>query len=228
MVLFRRPWEHRTRRQMQEALAGGAGREWYLDNRVDLARELRRILAVEEAARGFEIGSGEGVMARELAPHCAALDCTDISRTFLKLARATCRDVANVRFHHIRSDYLDFLPAASYDFGYSVNVFIHLSEYDVYHYLRSVERLLKPGGRFYFTEAAVADNTWELFRAFADRYRRRRVVTPGFMRWHGLDLVRGLILRAGLEIDEDAIGVDGGHLKVLVRKAERHGVDAGS
>ena len=92
-----------------------------------LARDLIDLLGLDGTQRGFEIGSGEGLVARALAPHCKMLDCADISRTFLDLAKDRCAPYRNVVFHLIGGEFLNFLPAQSYDFGYSLNVFVHLN-----------------------------------------------------------------------------------------------------
>ena len=99
------------------------------------------------------------------------LDCADISRTFLDLAKDGCAPYRNVVFHLIGGEFLDFLPAQSYDFGYSLNVFVHLNAYDIYFYLRSTQRLLRSGGRFVFNIANVGDANRDLFHEQANQYR---------------------------------------------------------
>jgi SAM-dependent methyltransferase len=138
-------WEYDTPEAMQRALAGNWSRDVYLQHRVELAEGLAALLGLDGTQRGFEIGSGEGLVARALSAHCESLDCTDISRTFLEAAEETCRDCENVQFHLIEREFLDFLPARQYDFGYSSNVFVHLNAYDIYFYLRSVHELLRSG-----------------------------------------------------------------------------------
>src|SRR5262245_3369410 len=131
---------------MQIALAGDWPRDEYLRHREEMAADLAQLFGLDGTQRGFEIGSGEGIVARVLARRCRSLECTDISRSFLAVAQETCREHKNVYFHLIEADFLDFLPARAFDFGYSFNVFVHLNAYDIFFYLRSVERLLKSGG----------------------------------------------------------------------------------
>ncbi len=218
MILLKRPWEHRTRHDQQLALAGPTSREEYLATRYAAAEELVRLLKITEESRGFELGSGEGIVAREVASSCHRLDCADISRSFLKMAKKVCSDRKNIKFYLIENDYLDFLPQGHFDFGYSLNVFIHFETYQVYHYLISIRKLLKKGGVFFFTGAAIDEKTWDLFLQFADRYYKTPKVTPGYMRWNHLETLRVLIKKSGLELIEDELQEDEGHYKILVRR----------
>jgi predicted TPR repeat methyltransferase len=210
-------WEYDTPEAMQRALAGNWSRESYLQHRVELAEELAAFFGLDGTQRGFEIGSGEGLVARTLSHHCKSLDCTDISRTFLDAAKSTCRDCENVSFHLIERDFLDFLPAGEYDFGYSTNVFVHLNAYDIYFYLRSALELLRPGGKFVFNVAEIGDSTREMFHSQAEIYRGHQdpVRTRGLMNWHGIDLIQQLVEEAGLSFDEDALRASDGHFRVL-------------
>ena len=205
---------------MQRALAGNWSREVYLRHRVDLAEGLAELLHLDGTQEGFEIGSGEGLVARSLAAHCKSLDCTDISRTFLEAAKSTCRDCANVRFHLIEKDFLDFLPPENYDFGYSSNVFVHLHAYDIYFYLCSARKILRPGGTFVFNIAAIGDSTREMFHSQALEYRGHQdpVRARGLMNWHGVDLIRQLVEEAALSFDEDALRSSDGHFRVIAMK----------
>ena len=213
-----RPWEHQNRDDQQRALAGFMPRDEYLESRECLATELVDLFGLDATKRGFEIGSGEGIVARELSPHCAILDCTDISRTFLEWARETCQSCKNVRFHLINQGYLDFLPEQVYDFGFSANVFIHFDLYRIYYYLQSVRRRLKSGGRFFFTGATLGEKTLDLFRIFADEYAKTHEVHHGFMQWNDLESLRFVIAEAGLDLLEEKSENFGGHLRILVQR----------
>lgn len=217
MVLFKRHWEHWTRSERQAALAGITPREEYLETRRQAVVELVRLLSIDPSSVGFEIGSGEGVVARDLAQQCQSIDCTDISRTFLKLARKTCRGSTNIRFSRIRKNHLDFLPAEHYDFGYALNVFIHLNQYEIFFYFKSIRRILKPTGAFFFTGSTLGVDTIDLFRFFAKRYKKLGETRPGFMRWANLEILESLANEAGLVVDHDRLWSSGGHLKIVLR-----------
>ena len=205
---------------MQIALAGSMPRDEYLKHREELARELIGVFGLDGTQRGFEIGSGDGIVARDIARQCRSLDCADISRTFLQAAQETCGRLDNVHFHLIASDFLDFLPAGGYDFGYALNVFVHLNAYDIFFYLCSVDRLLRSGGLFQFNIATIGECTRELFHRQARNYRSHQnpFRTRGLMNWHGMDLVRVLVTEAGLLFCEDRLAESGGRYRVLVEK----------
>jgi SAM-dependent methyltransferase len=171
MDIIRDAWEFQTDDQALLVLTGHSTREEYLADRESRAREVLQLCAIQPPMRGFEIGSGDGTVARILARHCRSLDCCDVSRAFLEKARGHCIGCPNVRFHLIGSNYLDFLEPESREFGFSLNVFIHFNVFDVYHYLRSAGRILVPGGVFYFDACTVGPQTLGLFAEHAELYR---------------------------------------------------------
>ena len=125
--------------------------------------------------------------------------CIDISKPFLAKAREACREVSNVDFQLCRGDYLEALPAAGFDRGYSWNLFIHLDAYQVFHYLRGAARILRPGGRFAVNFISLGDRTRPLFRMFADAYPTAwPEQLPGFLRWYEPELMVAIAGEAGL------------------------------
>src|SRR5438045_3574450 len=92
-------WEFETDDKALLALAGNSTKEAYQEDRLRRADDVRRMCAVQAEKRGFEIGSGDGTVARLLAPDCLSIDCTDVSSSFLSKARENCKNVSNVAFH---------------------------------------------------------------------------------------------------------------------------------
>jgi SAM-dependent methyltransferase len=213
-------WEWETEDEMQELLAGYMPRARYLERKAAIAAHLAELFELDGTQRGFEIGSGEGIVARTLAPRCRSLDCTDVSRSFLERARGTCQGVPNVRFHRIGDDYLDFLPADTFDFGFATAVFIHLDAYDIYHYLCSARTILKPGGLFYFNVATLCAETRAIFREHAQHYRRLRdpAKRRTLMRWNDLSVVRAVVDEADLTFRGDKMRNIAGRIGMLVEK----------
>ena len=195
-------WEFETDDQALLALAGNTTYENYRKDRLRRAAEVQRICVIQPDRRGFEIGSGDGIVARLLAAHCAFLDCSDVSVSFLTKAREHCRNVSNVAFHQIPSGSLESLASCRYDFGYSLNVFIHLNPYDILLYLREVRRLLKPGGRFYFDACTIGSHTRDLFHEHATLYQREPRNLRGFLSFNHPSLIRTVVADVGLEVDE--------------------------
>ncbi len=213
------PWEWRTEQEMQDALAGSMLRTDYLQDRLLLASRLLHILDIRAHHDGLEVGPGEGIVAASVAPRCRSLLCADISRSFLNKTAETCVGQRNVLYSVIGDDFLDSLPSAAFDFGYAANVFVHLDAYGIFHYLRGVARVLRPGGRFWFNACTVGVNTIDLFRTFAAAYRAApKGRNPGYLRWNDIGTIRQLIREAGLRECEDGLIDDGGGIQALVTR----------
>jgi hypothetical protein len=134
------------------------------------------------------------------------------------LARETCRDVLNVGFHPIGDDYLAHLPSASYDFGYSLNVFIHLNPYDMFNYLSDVSRVLRPGGVFFFDACTLGSETRGLFGEHADLYRQDPAGVRGLLCFNDPRAIAAVAKDAGLRVVKQNRFSRSGWLKFLVRK----------
>ncbi|MGV9772514.1 class I SAM-dependent methyltransferase [Streptosporangium sp. NPDC003464] len=206
-------WEWSSPEEMQIQLAGTQPRDEYLRDRVDRADWVAERLGLTPEEEIFEIGSGEGIMAKVLAPRVRSVLCTDVSQSFLGKARVTCRDHANVSYHHIENDFLEKLPTAGFDAGFSLNVFIHFNVFEIYLYLREIRRILRPGGRFGFNFVDLGEVTRDFFHHYAERYREANPVEfKGFLTWHGADLIVKIAKEAGLTplldefVDEQGVG----------------------
>jgi SAM-dependent methyltransferase len=184
------------------ALAGISSDEAYREDRKRRAEEVLRVCQIRPAHRGFEIGSGDGSVAKLLAAKCTFIDCADVSASFLAKARENCRDVPNLAFHQITSGSLEALKDGQYDFGYSLNVFIHLNPYDMFFYLGEVRRLLKPGQRFCFDACTIGNQTRDLFHEHAKLVQREPENLRGFLSFNHPSLIRTVIADVGLEVDE--------------------------
>src|SRR2546428_7107245 len=112
--IIRDAWEFKTDEQAFLALAGNNTFEEYLQNRQQRAEELLSICGIQSHHRAFEIGSGDGTVAKLLSKHCSFIDCNDVSASFLEKAQTNCASISNVVFHKIGTCYLDYLPSESY------------------------------------------------------------------------------------------------------------------
>jgi SAM-dependent methyltransferase len=211
------PWEVQSDEQALLALAGISSPEMYRQDRLRRAEELRRSCRIQPSHRGFEIGSGDGTVARLLAPSCAFIDCNDISASFLEKAAENCRGVPNLAFHRIAGWSLSSLSSGQYDFGYSLNVFIHFNPYDIYLYLKEVRRLLKPHGRFYFDACTIGPQTRDLFHEHARLLRENPEKLRGFLSFNHPELIQSIVEDTDLVVDEAAsIAASDGWLGFLV------------
>lgn len=216
MDIVKNAWEVKDDKEALLALAGHDTPEEFARDRQLRAAEVAQWCSVGPLRRGFEIGSGEGSVARLLSPQCLALDCNDISASFLELAKKNCAQCRNVSFHRIGSDYLNHLTSKNYDFGYSLNVFIHFNPYDIFNYLLEVKRLLKPGGVFYFDACTLGEQTLPLFREQARDYRIAPQQLRGYLNFNDPAIICHLAIEAGLQVSDKSQFHAGGWLKVLV------------
>ncbi|MFG3051477.1 class I SAM-dependent methyltransferase [Kitasatospora sp. NPDC048239] len=214
-------WEWETPEEMQLRLAGEQARADYLSDRAYRSDWVAGQLGLTAESSVFEIGSGEGVMAAALAPRVGRLCCADVSKSFLDIARETCRELPNVDYHLIEDDYLETLPSDSFDAGYSLNVLIHLDAYEILLYLRQVARLLVPGGQFVFNFLELGEVTWQFFRGDLARYRHAQPVeTKGMLTWHHRETVAALAVEAGLVPDLDGLLDEDGVVYLVLRRPE--------
>jgi cyclopropane fatty-acyl-phospholipid synthase-like methyltransferase len=211
-------WEVTNDRHAMLALAGETTRDEFVEDRQKRAAELLDWCQIAPGKRGFEIGSGEGTVARIVSQSCLGLDCNDISESFLKLAKEQCADCENVNFFNINTDYLDHLSDEFYEFGYSLNVFIHFNPYDIYNYLVSVRRILKPGGLFFFDACTLGRQTMSLFREHAQAYRAGPENIRGLMNFNDANLLRTLIKESGLRLSDRSHLSEAGWMKILVTR----------
>ncbi len=218
MDVVKNAWEIQSEEQALLALAGHDTPEEFERDRRYHAGEIARLCSITKESRGFEIGSGEGTVAKILASQCLFLDCNDISSSFLERARTNCAQHKNVAFHKIESNYLDYLPEASYDFGYALHVFIHFNPYDIFNYLQSVKRLLKPGARFFFDAYTLGEQTIASFREHAELYRKAPESIRGYLNFNHPRLVRAIVQEVGLDLSDSSELSESGWMRVLVTK----------
>jgi ubiquinone/menaquinone biosynthesis C-methylase UbiE len=220
MDVIRNAWELEEGEGALLKLAGHSTREQFEADRQEHAKQIVQFCSITSEKRGFEVGSGDGTVARILAPQCLWLDCNDISASFLEVARTTCAQHSNISFHRIQNSYLDHLPAESYDFGFSLHVFIHFNAYDVFNYLRSVKRILKPGGVFYFDACTVGEQTIEVFREHAQMYAGSPETIRGLLNYNHPDTLRKIIQEAGLRMSDKSETSDEGWVKIVTLKPD--------
>jgi SAM-dependent methyltransferase len=127
-------------------------------------------------AEGFDLGCGNGRIARYVAPVAGRLHCIDQSEAGLAAAKAAMRHLSNVDFHQASVDSLP-LADGSQDFGYSIGVLHHIP--DPIAGLRNCVAKLKSGAPFLLY----------LYYSLDNRPRWFRVV------WRAADVARRIISR---------------------------------
>jgi len=96
--------------------------------------------------RVLEIGSGGGVFT-EMMQGKAELIAIDVIRMPKRF-----KEFENFTYHELndKSFGCDPIESGSVDFAFSYNVFCHFTNTAITEYLKSVNRILKPGGNFVF------------------------------------------------------------------------------
>jgi SAM-dependent methyltransferase len=138
------------------------GEEW--SSLGDLEDILARYLFpfLHPQARVAEIGVGGGRVARYvISRRCVHLVCMDISPKMLDRARAALTPAAEESGTEVEYVQLDPQAPAAYpaklagecDVVYSFDVLVHVDLHVMYQVFRGCRRLLKPGGRAFFSTA---------------------------------------------------------------------------
>ena len=219
-------WEHYAR---SHAGPGQLGDEWSRPAELGLdpdAGELvptldRQVLAPALAGTGtlLEIGAGGGRWTAALRPHCRRLIAADTSPTMLALLRRRFAGNDGVEYLHLDGQGLAPLADASVDAVFSFDVFVHLSHWDVFNYLREIARVLRPGGRAVIHHGHVLSELgWANFLSELPYTVNRHipfgnfsVMTPGLM--------QALAERAGLAVEACRTDVVPRDAIALLRKA---------
>ncbi len=113
-------------------------------------QELEREVAGVRPRRVLDVGSGEGGVAMALGARHPGLrvEGVEVSPTNAKIARQLNR-YGNVGFRQGFAEEVHlYFPAGSFDLAYSFAVLEHVR--DVVETVRSIETVLRPGGRFAF------------------------------------------------------------------------------
>jgi len=112
--------------------------------------EIMECLALSKSDVVMDLGSGMGFLAEVIAPEVTRMHCCDISETYLADCRDRLKALPNVECH--RTDYGDLsrLRGRGITKAYATLLFIHFHFFDLVYHLQEVNRLLEPGGMFYF------------------------------------------------------------------------------
>ena len=98
----------------------------------------------------LEIGCGVGRIGSEYSNHCKTWTGADISPNMLQFANKRLQDKKNVDLKELKDCDLSIFEDNSFDVIYCSVVFMHLDEWDRFHYINEAYRVLKSKGRAYF------------------------------------------------------------------------------
>ena len=146
-----------------------------------------------------EIGPGGGRFTEILLPKCRLLHAIDTSPHMIESLRARFGENHGVTYHVANGRGLGMLPDGSADAAFSYGVFVHLQHWDIFNYLREVQRVLRPGGKAVIQHSnTFSELGWKRFRAEVPRQLNRHKLPKTFV-VNSPELMAELIRRAGLE-----------------------------
>ena len=150
-------------------VAGIADEAEFFSSGEQSALAIIEMLGIEQSHVVLEIGCGVGRIGKYLALRCARWIGTDISSEMLEHASRNTTEHKNVQLIELQNCSLTEIPSESVDRVYSTAVFMHLDEWDRFHYVREAFRVLKPGGRCYFDNLNLAgDQGWAIFEKMSE------------------------------------------------------------
>ncbi|WP_100444034.1 class I SAM-dependent methyltransferase [Glycomyces xiaoerkulensis] len=156
---LRRAYDARaeTREQMDDA-------DWKHRERSGFADRIR----AAGASRLLEIGAGHGVSGRYFADRGLEVTCVDLSAELVGRCRAKGLDARVMDFGDLEFD------DGAFDAVFGMNCLLHVPRADLSGVLDEIERVLAPGGLFYWgkyggkdSEGVYPDDTYEPKRFFA-------------------------------------------------------------
>lgn len=98
----------------------------------------------------LEIGCGVGRIGLEYSNHCKTWTGADISSNMLEFASQRLQHKENINFKELTGCDLSIFEDNTFDVIYCSVVFMHLDEWDRYHYINETYRVLNSRGRAYF------------------------------------------------------------------------------
>jgi ubiquinone/menaquinone biosynthesis C-methylase UbiE len=99
----------------------------------------------------LDLGCGIGRVSRELQHHVREIHAVDVSEEMIRQARAYVGPTSKIHFHINDGSSLPNLADQSIDFAFSLLTMHHVVRSAFHSYLSEVHRILRPGGRFWFS-----------------------------------------------------------------------------
>lgn len=201
-------WESSDARQLVEMLVGDHFGD-DPEHKLEMIRQAKRQRAQNLCRRigwhgesvVLEVGSGMGLTSRHVAAMVKKLYCSDISASFLDIARRECEGIDNVEFVWIEREPAEFaFEDGFFDVVFSDAVFIHLNIYDIYWYFAEFGRLLKPGGKAFINIMNASNIELAKLTQMAGFYRKNVADLKRLLSWHSLDAVRTIATNFGFKL----------------------------
>jgi len=223
-----RGWDTYARRRSGEARIGDVWNDpqvmgLEIDDDADVVAHLDRV--VFEPFLGapsviVEIGPGGGRFTEVLLPKCDVLHAVDTSPRMVDALRARFGEDRGIVYHLADGKGLGMLADASVDAAFSYGVFVHLQHWDIFNYLRELERVLRPGGKAIIQHSNIfSELGWNRFLYETPRQLNRHKRHDTFV-VNSPELMTEFISRAGLEPVEMVTNVAKRDCIALMRKPD--------
>jgi ubiquinone/menaquinone biosynthesis C-methylase UbiE len=116
-----------------------------------------------------DLGCGIGRIAYYTAPLCRTLWAVDVSLEMLGFAEQRLAGLPNVRYELCDNTSAKGVPDTSADFVYAIIVLQHLEREDAFMLMRDALRMLRPGGKAFFTWPNLLDESYaETFVTYSE------------------------------------------------------------
>jgi ubiquinone/menaquinone biosynthesis C-methylase UbiE len=150
----------------------------------------------------LEIGPGGGRVTEILIAKCRKLIAADISPLMLRNLKLRFQNESSIEFHELDGHGLSGIPDDSVDAVVSYDVFVHLTPWDIFHYLREIRRVLRAGGGAIIHHAnTLSELGWENFMAEVPRQVGRQKMPQTFTPMT-VAVMERFAEKAGLEVVE--------------------------
>lgn len=141
-------WDFNSFEKGMKLMSGSVEYKEAKKRRKGMAKEIISLLNITNDDTVLDLGSGMGLIAKEIAMKVKEIYCMDISKSFLKIAEQECGQLQNIHFKFITAD--TFKHFKNYFTKiYSTGVFIHLNLYQIYEYFKIFKDALKKAGLVY-------------------------------------------------------------------------------
>lgn len=150
----------------------------------------------------LEIGPGGGRVTEILIPKCRKLIAADISPLMLKNLRSRFENESSMEFVELDGHGLSGVPDHSVDAVVSYDVFVHLTPWDIFNYLKEIRRVLRIGGGAIIHHAnTLSELGWENFLSEVPGQVGRHKMPQSFTPMT-VPLMERFVETAGLELVE--------------------------
>ena len=148
----------------KRAVSGYVDEELYRATGEDTANVLQQLVGISLEDVVLEIGAGVGRVGAVLAPICKEWIGVDVSENMLSHIKRRLANFKNVRTVPTNGFDLSEIPTGSVDVVYSTVVYMHLSEWERFNYIKEGFRILKSGGRMSVDNVDLtSDKGWDFF-----------------------------------------------------------------